>query len=71
MAQTVKKKALLTPDKDNVSQWNEIQDDCEHTEGNNCQPAQEWDSPVERAKWKINKSQNFGHLTVNNKMHTG
>lgn len=42
MAQTAfegGKKALLTPDKDNVSQWNEIQDDCEHTEGNNGQPA--------------------------------
>lgn len=34
-----KKKALLTPDKDNVSQWNEVQDDCEHTEGYNGQPA--------------------------------
>lgn len=34
-----KKKALLTPDKDNVSQWNEVQDDCEHTEGDDGQPA--------------------------------
>lgn len=33
------KKALLTPDKDNVSQWNEVQDDCEHTEGYDGQPA--------------------------------
>lgn len=32
-------KSLLTPDKDNVSQWNEIQDDCEHTQSNNGQPA--------------------------------
>lgn len=34
-----KKKALLTPDKDNVSQWNEVQHDCEHTEGHDGQPA--------------------------------
>jgi hypothetical protein len=32
-------KTLLTPDKDNVSQWDEVQDDCEHTEGYNGQPA--------------------------------
>lgn len=33
------KEALLTPDKDNVSQRNEVQDDCERTEGYNGQPA--------------------------------
>lgn len=49
------KRALLTPDKDNVSQWNEIQDNGEHREGNNCQPAQEWDSPVECTKEKLTK----------------
>lgn len=47
--------ALLTPDKDNVSQWNEIQDDGEHREGKNCQPAQKWDSPVECTKEKLTK----------------
>ena len=40
-AKTVKKKkkVLLTPDKDNVSQRNEVEDDCEHTEGDDGQPA--------------------------------
>ena len=33
------KEALLTPDKDNVSQWNEVQDGCECTEGDDGQPA--------------------------------
>lgn len=56
-------KALLTPDNDNVSQWNEIEDDGEHGEDKDCQPAQEWDSPVECTRRKINRSQNCGHPT--------